>query len=182
MHTIDTRTHSTCMRTNKNLNDKLLRTKASLDACLDKFAYMHPVAIKNHSICMLINRKLNIKIQWIKASLDACLDKNVCIRPIKKHPILACLKEHRLRLHVNQPKHFFPTSNTLGGPQLNLWKGEEKEVIRSTDLNISLKNIYFSLSKCVCNRMTTSSTVAATTRKLFEQTVEPMDTITNSKK
>ena len=30
--------------------------------------------------------------------------------------------------------------------------------------------------------MTSSSTVAATTRKLFEQNVEPMDTITNSKK
>ena len=30
--------------------------------------------------------------------------------------------------------------------------------------------------------MTTSSTVAATTRKLFEQTVEPMDTLTNSQK
>ena len=162
--------HNTCLH-NACLEIKTHNVRlhfSSHNACLIVKPYNASLDIKHHNACLHINAH------------NDCLYENVCLIKVKN--IGACQKEHRHRLYVNQPKHFFPTSNILGGPQLNLWKGVDKGAIRSTDLNTYLRKICHSLKYCTCNIMTTSSSVVATTRKLFEQNVEPMDTITSSKK
>lgn len=68
------------------------------------------------------------------------------------------------------------------GPQLNLWNGYGIGVIRSKDLNTSSQKICHLLKLCICHIMSTSSNVAATTRKLFEQNVDSIDTLSNGQK
>ena len=170
--------HNACLETNSH--NACLNISAGLDSkphntCSD---------IKTHSICQdikLCNACLQINSHNLCLNINShktCLDRNVCI----KTGIDVYKKEHRDRMYVKQPKHFSPISKLLGGPQLNLSKGVDMGVIRSTNPNISLSKICHSLKICACNRMSTSSNVAATTRKLFEQNVEPIDTTTSSQK
>lgn len=86
------------------------------------------------------------------------------------------------KVHEKELKNFFPITNIQVGPQLNLWNGYGKGVIRSIDLVEFLQKTCNSLEHCTCNRMTTSTNVAATTRKLFEQNVDMVDVLANGQK
>ena len=83
-------------------------------------------------------------------------------------------------LHVKHIKHFFLSYNIQIGPQLNLWNGFVIRVIRSMDFNLALQKLCNLLRYCICHRMSTSSNVAATTRKLFEN--DSIDTLSNGQK
>jgi len=80
-----------------------------------------------------------------------------------------------LGIHVKQPKYFFSNFNIQYGPQLNLWNGVEKEMIRRNNYNQYLHKTHILPNSCISYRMSTSSNAAATTRKLFEKCDENME-------
>ena len=89
---------------------------------------------------------------------------------------------HSSRLYAKYWKHLFPNAHIQEGPQLNLWNGYGLGLTRGMDLSISLQKTHHSYKCCTWHRISTSSKVAATTRKLFEQNVESIDTSSNSQK
>jgi len=114
--------------------------------------------------------------------LNEYIDRDACLKILRRQIINVYDKLNGSRLYVTHPNHFFPNINIQVGPQLNLWNGLEFGKKRSNDFNISLHQIHHSLNYCDCHRMSTSSSVAATTRKLFEQNVDSMDTMSNGQK
>ena len=100
------------------------------------------------------------------------------------HVGCCCYKTSKLIRYKHHEKelNFFPTTNIQGGPQLNLWNGYGKGVIRSMDLAKTPQKTYDLLEKCTCNRMTTPTNAATTTRKLFEQNVDTVDVLPNGQK
>jgi hypothetical protein len=113
--------------------------------------------------------------------LNVYIDRDACLKILKRQIINVYDKLDRSRLYVTHLNHFFPSINIQVGPQLNLWNGFELGKIRSKHFNTSSKKRH-SLKYCDCHRMSTSSSVAATTRKLFEQNVDSMDTMSNGQK
>ena len=111
-------------------------------------------------------------------ALNAYLDGCVYTNHLDKGIISTCYKLIRSRLYVN---YFFPKYNIQVGPQLNLWNGFVIGITRSEDINTTLHPLHLFV-QCVCNKMSTSSSVTATTRKLFEQNIEPMDSLANGQK
>jgi hypothetical protein len=109
----------------------------------------------------------NVKYENSKL-LHACCSNSHCYKTSK------VIKS---KVYVKELKNFFPITNIQVGPQLNLWNGYGKGVIRGMDLVKTLQKTYDLLEHCMCNRMTTSTNVAATTRKLFEQNVDVIDVL-----
>ena len=110
------------------------------------------------------------------------LNKYVCSRLIGKQVGIICCKLVSSSLYAKNLKHFFPKINIQDDPQLNLWNGFVIGMIRSMDSSLSLLQIYHSLKHCTCYRMSTSTNVVATTRKLFEQKNDNIDTMLNGQK
>ena len=106
--------------------------------------------------------------------------KYTCIEILNNYLVNGCVVI-RNRLYAKYLHHFFLNFNIQVGPQHNLWNRFEVGVIRSNNFSNFLQPLY-SFQNCICNRMTSSSNVAATTRKLFEQNTETVDTIANGQK
>ena len=119
----------------------------------------------NVHIIFLTHRRMKL--------LRTHIDSHACLNP-SKHIVGTYSKSYE--------KYFFPITYIQGGPQLNLWNGYKVKVLRSKGLNISIQKIRNLLDKLIWNRMSTSSNVAATTRKLFEQNVDNIDTLSNGQK
>ena len=130
-----------------------------------------------------------ITLNKYKTLISTNIKKTLISTNVEKHSYIELLNDYlvggclaiRSRLYEIYLHHFFPYLNIQVGPQHNLWNGFESGVIRSNNFNKSLQPLY-SFQNCIWNRMTSSSNVAATTRKLFEQNIETVDTLANGQK
>ena len=149
---------------------------------------------RTHTISLNNHNKLVVYVRYVHTAMitsythrrltlrNICSDRYVCLECLGEHIVSTYCKDDSCRLHVIQLKHFFPNFNIQIGPQLNLWNGFEIKILRSKLSYIHTKNTHNTMKLLMFYRMSTSSNVAATTRKLFEQKTDSIDTLTNSQK
>ena len=115
-----------------------------------------------------------------KSLKNTNVEKYTYTEPLNDYLVNGCLAI-RNRLDVTYLHHFFLKFNIQVGLQHNLWNGFEVGVIRSNDFSNCSQPPY-SFQNYICNRMTSSSNIAATTRNLFEQNTDVVDTLANGQK